>query len=163
MNIFQKLKNLKSAFQVLFALNIGFILIGFYGAVKFFENNDMSGLWMAGIGTGILVVGIILPAIILRKIGIALTNAKKEIQKAGAKLVAGWIEQNQSFKGEGALKNSGFWVNLLLLGLEAYAPKMDHPAAQVITEFSPELRKEIQKAAARNLADTRKKKKRKSA
>jgi hypothetical protein len=98
--------------------------------------------------------GILLPILLFRKLMKEMQNAKHKVEEKVSFWIADWFK-TYSQHGEKPYQDPSFWLKLILISVEAFAPQSRSPFMQFLADFAPTLRKEIENQK-KTVTDTRK-------
>jgi hypothetical protein len=96
------------------------------------------------LGFSILIFGILLPIVLFKRLQTEITVARHKVEEKVSHWIAGWFESHSQHE-ESPFQDPVFWIKVVLLSAETFAPQSSHPFMQFIGEFAPTLRKEIEK------------------
>ncbi len=93
----------------------------------------------------IIIFGVIVPILIIKKIKGQIESLHKEMETQVQKWVQTWIHELKSH-GANAYQNPDFWLKIGLLVVEQTAIYTSHPAVYIAAELSRIIRLELDKA-----------------
>jgi hypothetical protein len=143
MGLFKTFQRYKQILQILFVINIFFIVCGVVAVVQYAGTHEISLLAFVVIGLGTLLFGILVPVYIIGKISAVMEDMRIEVEKGAARLIAGWMENYQA--SDDALRDPHFWLNITLILVEVFGPQIRHPVGKIIADFAPLMKSEIAK------------------
>ncbi|HEX4925065.1 MAG TPA: hypothetical protein VFV50_13315 [Bdellovibrionales bacterium] len=113
--------------------------------------------WQLGIiAVCTLVFGIIMPLVLFKYLSNEVAVARVKVEEKVSHWIVQWFETHAKH-GEKPLQDPAFWLSIILLTVESFAPQSRHPIAQFLGEFAPTLRREIETRRERALEDPQKK------
>jgi hypothetical protein len=147
MGIFRHYQSFKGIILVCYIMNIVLICVGAVAIHSYLETHDPSNLQLIGVALGVLIFGIILPAVAVNQMIKRIEAARLRTEKIVAEYVSQWIASFKDYEETDPLHNPRFWINMGLLMVEVVGDNSRHPALQAMAEFSPIMRAELRKAS----------------
>ncbi|MGE3974101.1 MAG: hypothetical protein AB7F59_06200 [Bdellovibrionales bacterium] len=96
------------------------------------------------VGFFTLVFGIILPLLISFWLTRSMLQAKRDYEAMVAQWITSYLQGWQT-AGDKPFQDPFFWMNLVIATVEIFGPQSKHPAMQILSEFAPVIKREINK------------------
>ena len=94
-----------------------------------------------------LLFGVLIPAWIFRRLMREVSNARRELETRVSHWVVQWAE-TYARHGEKPFQDAVFWLEVVTLSVESFAPQSKNPAMGFLAELAPLIRRELQKQRA---------------
>ena len=94
------------------------------------------------LGVFTLIFGILIPFLLFRRLIQEVAQAKHKVEEKLSHWIAHWFQTHKAH-GEKSFQDPVFWLQILLLTVEVFAPQSKNPIAGFLLEFAPILRKEL--------------------
>lgn len=101
----------------------------------------------AVVGLLTFIFGIVLPLLISYFLTKTLLEAKKSYEEMVAQWIAKYLQEWRT-AGDQPFQDPFFWMNLVITTVEIFGPQSKHPAMQILSEFAPVIKREINKRAS---------------
>lgn len=142
MSLYKRFKYLKTALQILLTLNVFVVLWGLIAFFKYYGSHDPSSLEMVIVGLLTLVIGVMAPLTISYYLVRVSKKLTRQAHERVAQMIGLWAKDSGLMQQEG-IKNPFVWLNLGIAIAEIFTADSEHPAATLVQEMGPLLRKEI--------------------
>lgn len=141
---FQKYAHYRKLLYGCMLFNGALIMLGVVAAVRFIRDEQLRNAEMMFVGLGVLVFGIILPLVLIRKIDHTVKAWEIDAKNLVAEWLTVWAEAKDKHRADDSiLTDVALWVNVTLVGLQSLKGKISNPYFQFFTEVAGLVRESL--------------------
>jgi hypothetical protein len=145
--LFKKYAQYRKLLYACMFFNAALIMLGIVAFVRFVREGQARDAEMLFVGFGVLIFGVILPLILIRKISVSVKAWEIDAKKIVSEWLDLWAEARVKHpSNEGMLSDVGLWLNVALVGIESLKGRISNPYFEFVTEIAGLVRTSLKEA-----------------